>query len=449
LSAPTARGLFVSDVDGTLVTPDKTLTPAAIEAAAELRAAGVPYTLVSARPPRGMARVVKAMGVTLPFAAFNGGSLVGPDMKVIEARYLPVDAARQALAALEREGVAAFVFADDAWLVKDLQAPNVDRERRTVDFDPTVVSDFEAVIDRIDKLVAVSLDPPALDGIEAELRASLAGQANIERSQPYYLDLTHSLANKGEAVRRLSALAGFDPVHTVVLGDMTNDVAMFRVAGFSIAMGQSPPAVKAEAKAVSRANTEDGFAFAVHTLVLPRLAGEGRVSDGTTILVAMGVSGSGKSTLGKLLAERLGWTFQEGDDLHPAANVAKMKAGHPLDDADRAPWLAAIGRWIDGQIAKGQSGVITCSALKRAYRDELDGGRPQVRFVFAKLDEATIAERLQRRQGHFFPAQLLASQFADLQPPAADEPVIRVDGKQSEVAQVEGVVEQLQQSEFR
>jgi carbohydrate kinase (thermoresistant glucokinase family) len=163
----------------------------------------------------------------------------------------------------------------------------------------------------------------------------------------------------------------------------------------------------------------------------------------TTVLVAMGVSGAGKTTLGRLLAERLGWPFQEGDDLHPAANVAKMKAGHPLTDVDRAPWLAAIGRWIDGQIAKGQSGVITCSALKRAYRDMLDGGRPQVRFVFQEIDEATIAERLAHRTGHFFPASLLASQFADLEPPAADEPVIRVDGTLPEQAQVESVLAQL------
>jgi carbohydrate kinase (thermoresistant glucokinase family) len=163
----------------------------------------------------------------------------------------------------------------------------------------------------------------------------------------------------------------------------------------------------------------------------------------TTVLVAMGVSGAGKTTLGKLLAERLGWTFKEGDDLHPASNVAKMKAGHPLTDEDRAPWLAAIGRWIDGQIAEGQSGVITCSALKRAYRDQLDGGRPQVRFVLQEIDEATIAERLKHREGHFFPPSLLASQFADLQPPAADEPVIRVDGKQPQAAQVESVLSQL------
>ena len=164
------------------------------------------------------------------------------------------------------------------------------------------------------------------------------------------------------------------------------------------------------------------------------------MTDAPVVLVIMGVSGSGKSTLGKLLAERLDWPFQEGDDLHPAANIAKMKAGHPLDDADRAPWLAAIGRWIDGQLTRGESGVITCSALKRAYRDELDGGRPQVRFVFQEIGEAAIAERLKQRSGHFFPPGLLASQFADLQPPAPDEPVIRVDGTLPAEGQADAVL---------
>jgi gluconokinase len=167
------------------------------------------------------------------------------------------------------------------------------------------------------------------------------------------------------------------------------------------------------------------------------------MSGAPRVLVVMGVSGSGKSTVGKLLAEGLGWTFEEGDTLHPPANIAKMKAGHPLTDADRAPWLAAIGRWIDECLAAGRSGVITCSALKRAYRDQLDRGRPQVTFVFLDLDQATIAERLKHRKGHFMPPSLLASQFADLQVPGDDEPVIRTDGRQTSEAQAQSVIAQL------
>jgi len=265
-------GLFVSDVDGTLVTPDKAVTPAAIAAALDLHAAGVPFTLVSSRPPRGMASVIAATGVKLPFAAFNGGSLVGPDFKLIAAHRLSPDAARRTLDLLDAQGVEPFVFADDLWLLRDPHGAKVGRERHTVGFDPTVVTDFDAVIDRIDKIVGVSDAPAPLDVAETLLRAALGGAANIERSQPYYLDITHPRANKGDAVRTLAERLGYALADTVVIGDMTNDIAMFRVAGFAIAMGQAPRAVKAAAQAFTGANTEDGWAEAVRTLVLPRLA---------------------------------------------------------------------------------------------------------------------------------------------------------------------------------
>ncbi len=163
------------------------------------------------------------------------------------------------------------------------------------------------------------------------------------------------------------------------------------------------------------------------------------MSDTARVLVVMGVAGVGKSTLGEALAERLGWPFQEGDALHPAANIAKMKAGQPLTDADRLPWLDAIGAWIDGQLGAGCSGVVTCSALKRAYRDRLAKGRPGVTFVFIRLDQAAVAARMAARKGHFMPPSLLASQFAALEPPGPDEPVIVVDGAAPVSAQVEAV----------
>ena len=158
------------------------------------------------------------------------------------------------------------------------------------------------------------------------------------------------------------------------------------------------------------------------------------------MLVVMGVSGVGKTTLGEALAGRLGWDFIDGDALHPAANIAKMKAGVPLTDSDRAPWLDAVAAWIDGQLSAGRAGVVTCSALKRAYRDRLDKGRPSVTFVYIQLDQADVAERMAARQGHFFAPSLLASQFADLEPPQADEPVMVVDGAQPIPAQVDAVV---------
>ncbi len=161
------------------------------------------------------------------------------------------------------------------------------------------------------------------------------------------------------------------------------------------------------------------------------------------ILVIMGVSGSGKTTLGEALAGRLGWPFKEGDDLHPPANVARMAAGVALTDADRAPWLAAVAHWIEDWRDAGTSGLITCSALKRAYRETLSQGRPEVLFVYLHGEPGLLAARVARRKGHFMPPALLASQLADLEPPAPDEPAIAVDIDQPIAAQVETVIQAL------
>lgn len=145
----------------------------------------------------------------------------------------------------------------------------------------------------------------------------------------------------------------------------------------------------------------------------------------TSVVVMMGVSGAGKSTLAGRLADSLGWDFAEGDGFHPAANVAKMAAGQPLTDADRVPWLEQVEHWIDTEIEAGRNGVITCSALKRSYRDRLR--RPEVLFVHLSVPRDELERRLIRRPGHFMPASLLDSQLRALEPPAADERAIVVD----------------------
>jgi gluconokinase len=145
------------------------------------------------------------------------------------------------------------------------------------------------------------------------------------------------------------------------------------------------------------------------------------------VLVIMGVSGSGKSTVGMLLARRLGWPFEEGDSLHPAANVAKMAAGHPLTDEDRWPWLEKVADWADEQLEAGLSGVITCSALKRSYRDLINRRGTGVDFVYLKVSRAELEARVAHRPGHFMPASLLDSQLEALEEPGDDEPGIRVD----------------------
>jgi gluconokinase len=161
------------------------------------------------------------------------------------------------------------------------------------------------------------------------------------------------------------------------------------------------------------------------------------------ILIVMGVSGAGKTTVGRLVAQRLGWSFVDGDDLQPAANIEKMRGGAPLTDADRAPWLAAIGVWIDARAQADEAGVVAASVLKRAYRDTLRAGRPQVRIAYLRGSQSEIAERLAHRKGHFWPPQLLASQFADLEPPAQDEGAIAVDIAGSAESQAQAVIEAL------
>jgi len=264
--------LLISDIDGTLLTPDKTLTPGAAAAVRRLAEAGVGFTLVSSRPPRGMSALVTELNVRLPLGAFNGGSLVAPDLGLIEAHRLSPRIARAALALFAERNVNAWVFAAGDWRLLNPDAPNVPLEKRTIGFDPVVVESFEDVIGCIDKIVGVSNDHALLTRVEAEARALIAGKAAIVRSQPYYLDVTNPNADKGYAVAALCRLIGVDLRQTAVIGDALNDVAMFAKAGFSITMGQASDEVKAQADAITLANTCDGFASAVDRLILPRAA---------------------------------------------------------------------------------------------------------------------------------------------------------------------------------
>jgi gluconokinase len=170
------------------------------------------------------------------------------------------------------------------------------------------------------------------------------------------------------------------------------------------------------------------------------------VSDGVSAtpcaLVVMGVSGSGKSTIAEKLANRIGWTYEDGDKFHPASNVAKMKAGHPLSDEDREPWLRAIAAEIDRACRAGEHAVIACSALKRAYRDILVHGRDDVRIVYLDGSQQLIGDRLAKRKGHFMPAGLLDSQFRALEPPTSDEHPLTVSIDATVDAIVDDIVRQ-------
>ncbi|MEJ0015283.1 MAG: gluconokinase [Acetobacteraceae bacterium] len=164
-----------------------------------------------------------------------------------------------------------------------------------------------------------------------------------------------------------------------------------------------------------------------------------------TIAVMMGVSGSGKTTVARGAAQRLGWRLVEGDDFHPPANVAKMHAGTPLTDDDRWPWLRAIAAEIDAMRARGESAVVACSALKRAYRDILIGERPDVVLVYLQGTQSLIGDRIAARKGHFMPPALLDSQFATLEEPGADERPIVVSVAPAPDAIIDDVVRQLEE----
>ena len=262
--------LVISDVDGTIVGSDKKLAFSTIAAAAKLQAAGIPLAIVSARPPRGMLHIQEQLKLTGPLAGFNGGRLVAPDRSVIEDHVVPEPAARTALALFAARGLETWVFAGDEWYVLDATTPHARHEVHTVQFDPVVVETFEPYLATVLKMVAITDDAPLLAAVESELQRLIGDTANAKRSQTYYLDLTAKEANKGNAVRLIANAQAVPLDQVAVLGDMINDVPMFEVAGFSIAMGNASDQVKAQAKATTASNDQDGWSKAIETQILPQ-----------------------------------------------------------------------------------------------------------------------------------------------------------------------------------
>jgi Cof subfamily protein (haloacid dehalogenase superfamily) len=259
----------VSDVDGTLVTHDKVLTPRARSAVAELGAAGIAFSIISSRPPRGLRMLIEPLGLTRPMAGFNGGVLVDSQLSASREHLLPASVAQRAIDFIAERRADAWLFTVQDWLLRDSQAPYVALEERTVKFPPRVVPDFTGSIDRAAKIVAVSEDFALLKSLAAEARTAFAGWASVALSQPYYLDFTHPRANKGAALLELSELLSVPPARIAVIGDAENDVAMFRQGGLSIAMGNASAEVQSAADLVTGSNAEDGFANAVARFILP------------------------------------------------------------------------------------------------------------------------------------------------------------------------------------
>lgn len=264
--------LFVSDVDGTLVRKDKSLADATVEAARKLQHATVTMTLISARPPSGILPMAKALGLSAPIGAFNGGTLVMPSGDILTARHLDAKISRTAIELVEASGASVWLFADGKWFASDLDSPHVPHERRAAMVEPIVGHDWEDLHGRIDKIVGVSDDPELVAKLEADEKAALGENAEVSCSQTYYCDITHPLANKGDGIVALAAAIGVPLDETAAIGDMPNDIPMLKRAGLAIAMGQAPAAVKAEADWISATNDEDGVAKAIERVLLPEVA---------------------------------------------------------------------------------------------------------------------------------------------------------------------------------
>jgi Cof subfamily protein (haloacid dehalogenase superfamily) len=259
--------IVLADVDGTLVTQEKVLTERAIAAVARVRAAGIEFAVTSGRPPRGMSMLVEPLALTTPISAFNGGLIVNPDMSVVEQRTISEEVVPAAIELLGEQGLDVWCYSGADWLVRDPKAPHVDREAQTVQFEPKVVKSFDDVKD-VAKIVGISDDHELVAAATDKASERFGKHVSAAQSQPYYLDVTHPQANKGEVVGYLAKHLDVPPEQFVTIGDMPNDVLMFARSGLSIAMGNAGPEVQRAARHVTASNEDEGFAKAIERFVL-------------------------------------------------------------------------------------------------------------------------------------------------------------------------------------
>jgi Cof subfamily protein (haloacid dehalogenase superfamily) len=277
--------ILLADVDGTLVDSQKRITARAEEAIRKLAEAGIKFAVTSGRPPRGMKMIVEQIKLSTPLAAFNGGMLVEPNtMKVLMQQTLDAETARSVIERVGELDLDAWVYAGVNWYLRDLNTPHREKEERTVQFPPTVVKDFdEALRQGVAKVVGVSdnydLVAKAEKVIAEEFEHGVHAKCtttsrdcepsvSAARSQPYYLDITHPNANKGSVVEMLADLLKIPPADFATIGDMPNDVLMFRKSGYSIAMGQASEEVQKSATYVTAGMDDEGFAKAVEDFIL-------------------------------------------------------------------------------------------------------------------------------------------------------------------------------------
>ena len=260
--------LVLADVDGTLVTEQKVLTERAQASVHALHEAGIRFAITSGRPPRGMAMLLDPLKLDTPIAGFNGGLFLKPDLSIIKQQTVPTDVAQRAVELIRAHGLDVWVYRGNDWLVGKADAPHVAREAWTVKFEPKVVADVGARLDQVAKIVGVSDDLEKVRQCEGDARAAFVGRATANRSQPYYLDVTHKDANKGAVVEFLSSHLGVPASEIATIGDQPTDVPMFKKSGFSIAMGNAPDEVKKLALATTDSYNDEGFAKAMERFIL-------------------------------------------------------------------------------------------------------------------------------------------------------------------------------------
>ncbi|MGO9455455.1 MAG: Cof-type HAD-IIB family hydrolase [Acidimicrobiales bacterium] len=261
---------MLADVDGTLVTPDKVLTAAAIDAVHHLRMEGILFAITSGRPPRGMSMLVEPLGIETPISAFNGGLLVDPAMNVIEQQVVPENLIEPICALLKSRSLDIWIYRGADWYVPDPHGPHVARESWTVKFDPKVMKSLDGLTDAVAKIVGVSDDRDVVSGAWAAAQDTFGDHVTVATSQPYYLDFTHPRANKGWVALYLAKKYELSTDEIATIGDMANDVLMFAHSGLSIAMGNADPQVKRAARRVTGSNDHEGFATAMRRFVLNR-----------------------------------------------------------------------------------------------------------------------------------------------------------------------------------
>jgi Cof subfamily protein (haloacid dehalogenase superfamily) len=263
----TKTALVVSDVDGTLLTKEKLLTDRAIAAVRKLHEAGIGFTITSSRPTIGMKFLIEPLGITLPIGAFNGSCIVDPSLKPVEQHLIPEAAARRAVELLSEFGAEIWLFTSDRWLARDPDGAYVPHEKRAIRADPAIVENFTPYLSQACKIVGASADSAGLERCETTMQAALGAQATAVRSQSYYLDITPPAVNKGTFVQTIAKRLGISTDLVATIGDMRNDLAMFKVSGMSFAMGNATDDVKREATHVTATNEDDGFAKAMETIL--------------------------------------------------------------------------------------------------------------------------------------------------------------------------------------